>query len=420
MQTRRFLVLTPLVLLGCSVQNNWFLPPFERDGTAGDSEATSTTVTTGESSSTVHTATDPSTCGDGIVDGSEVCDEADENTQAMYAQEKTCLQDCLAYTDYCGDGVKNGPEVCDEGENNSDAYSEAKHCNQDCSGYAAHCGDDTCQAQETCPADCMSVCGDGDLQAGEQCDEMGNTADCDADCTKPECGDEFVNPSFMDEQCDDKNMDNSDDCVEGCQNAVCGDGFLQNIVEQCDDKNQVDTDACSNTCVLPRRVFVTAGKFDPEQIQGVVGADGICQAAAMKIPGLGAPGNTWLAWLSDDKSSPSTRVPPANTSFDGYYLLPTGVPVAQGWTGLKSGTLMNPINVTEAGVMAGNPLAAWTNTLVDGTSGGANDCEDWSQATFGTQGGVGSIVVTSEQWTVKAIPVDCTADLRLYCIEVSP
>ena len=408
-ELRTFALSWVLLLLGCP--QGGFNPTTNNDAT---------TSSTQESSTVTPTTSESAVCGDGVLDEGEQCDEGVGNAQTSYTPNKACFQDCSGYAQYCGDGEPNGPEVCDEGEENSDAYSATKHCNQDCSGYAAHCGDETCQAKEACPADCMSVCGDGDLQAGEQCDGMGSTADCDTDCTKPECGDGFVNPSFMNEQCDDKNTDNLDDCVEGCQNAVCGDGFLHSGVEECDDKNQLDTDACSNTCVLPRRVFVTAGKFDPEQIQGVVGADGICQAAAMKIPGLGAPGNTWVAWLSDDKSSPSTRVPPANMSFGGYYLLPTGDPVAQGWTGLTSGTLMNPINVTEAGVMAGNPLAAWTNTQVNGTSGGANDCEDWSQVILDMKGGKGSIVATSEKWTVDTMPADCSAALRLYCIEVSP
>ena len=374
-----------------------------------------------ESSSTVTpTTSEPATCGDGLVDEGEQCDEGVGNAQASYAPNKTCLQDCSGYAQYCGDGEPNGPEVCDEGENNSGAYSATKHCNQDCSGYAAHCGDETCQAQEACPADCMSVCGDGDLQAGEQCDGMGNTADCDADCTKPECGDEFVNPSFMNEQCDDKNMDNSDDCVEGCRDAVCGDGFLHAGVEQCDDNNQVDTDACSNMCVLPRRVFVTAGKFSADQIQGVAGADDICQAAAMAIPGLGTPGNGWLAWLSDDKSSPSTRVAPTNTTFAGYYLLPKdNIPVAQGWAGLTSGTLMNPINVTEGSAAASTPNGAWTNTLPDGTSGGVDDCGGWTNPDETQMSIFGSIKEMSEKWTVST-KSGCNAQFRLYCIEVSP
>ena len=406
-------------VLGCQSDfedcnpKSWLL--CAQEGSSGASEsATSTGVTTGISDEA---------CGNNVLDGEEICDHGAENTANDWTPLKTCKTTCGGYTDHCGDGaVHLGDEDCDEGKANSDAYSEEKRCKQDCSGYAPHCGDFVCQANEdeiSCPGDCTPLCGDGEAQAGEQCDDMGNTADCDEDCTFPECGDGYVNPAFMNEQCDDKHMDNTDECVENCQLAVCGDGFLHAGVEECDDGNQVDTDACSNDCLLPCRIFVTASTFNPPAIQGVEGADDICQAAAMTVPGLGAPGNTWLAWLSDDKSSPSTRIPPANKTFKGYYLLPTGAPVAKGWTGLTSGTLMNAISVTEAGVAAGNPLFAWTNTLPDGTSGSADDCEDWSDALIDTNSGRGSLMATSEQWTVAA-SADCALSLRLYCIEVSP
>ena len=381
------------------------------------------TTSTEESSNTVTpTISEPSTCGDGLLDDGELCDEGEKNSQASYTPNRMCLQGCSGYTQYCGDGEADGPEVCDDGEENSDEYSEKMHCNQECSGHAPYCGDSVCQNNEdpmSCFVDCDTVCGNGELEPGEQCDAMGNTANCDEDCTFPQCGDGFVNTEFMTEQCDDGNRVNTDDCVENCQLAACGDGFLHAGDEECDDGNQVDTDACSNDCLLPCRIFVTASTFNPPAIQGVEGADDICQAAAMTVPGLGAPGNTWLAWLSDDKSSPSTRIPPANKTFKGYYLLPTGAPVAKGWTGLTSGMLMNPINVTEAGGVAGNPPVAWTNTLPDGTSGGPDDCEDWSEAIVDTSSIRGNIMATSEQWTVSTLS-DCASTLHLYCIEASP
>ena len=36
------------------------------------------------------------------------------------------------------------------------------------------------------------------------------------------------------------------------------------------------------------------------------------------------------------------------------------------------------------------------------------------------KGGKGSIVATSEKWTVDTMTADCFSTLRLYCIEVSP
>ena len=195
---------------------------------------------------------------------------------------------------------------------------------------------------------------------------------------------------------------------------------MQTGVEECDDGNDVDTDACSNDCVPPRRVFVTAAKYDAEVIQGVLGADAICTNAAAAVPGLGTPGNTWLAWLSDGTSSPSTRIDAANKSFTGWYLLPTGAPVAKGWSGLTDGMLDNPIQVTEAGMVAGPPTSAWTNTKTDGTSAGANDCGDWKVSDENMTSGSGAITQASAAWTQDKTTLPCATSIRLYCLEVTP
>jgi cysteine-rich repeat protein len=279
------------------------------------------------------------------------------------------------------------------------------------------CGDGTCQSQEslmTCPDDCTSFCGDGKLQAGEVCDEAGNTATCDGDCSKPSCGDGYLNTA-ANEECDDGNPDDTDACRKDCTNASCGDGVVQVGVEDCDDGNQTDDDECSNLCVPARRVFVTSGSYTAGLIKGVAGADTLCKTAGV---GLASPGNTWLAWLSDDISSPSNRVAAPNKSFTGWYLLPTGTPIAKGWSGLTSGTLVNAISLTETGMMPGDPLAAWTNTKPDGTSGGATDCINWTKSDF-TTSGYGDVTAKSAAWTQAEI-ISCANPLHLYCLEVSP
>jgi len=54
---------------------------------------------------------------------------------------------------FCGDGIVEGDEVCDDGEDNGN-YG---FCKIDCSGIGPHCGDSVCDADEdclSCPVDC--------------------------------------------------------------------------------------------------------------------------------------------------------------------------------------------------------------------------------------------------------------------------
>jgi cysteine-rich repeat protein len=414
-----------LLLAGCPQGS---FNPVTDDYQSGSGEPTLSSSISGEptsSSSSTSTASpttsEPPSCGDGLIDGSEVCDNGPGNTANVWEQTPTCKDDCSGLTQYCGDGLANGPELCDDGAANSDLYTGTAHCNASCTAQVPYCGDGVCQAEESlaqCPGDCAPACGDGEIEAGEQCDGGGDTQACDGDCTFAACGDSYVNRA-ANEACDDGNQVETDACLNNCTEASCGDGVVQTGVEACDDGNDVDTDACSNACVPPRRVFVTTGKYNGGDIQGVLGADTICKNAAAAVPGLGAPGNTWLAWLSDGMSSPSTRIDVANKSFTGWYLLPTGVPVAKGWSGLTDGMLDNPIQVTEAGMVAGNPLVAWTNTKTDGTSAGPNDCGDWNSANPDIDSGYGDITQTSAAWT-QAATLTCAAALRLYCLEITP
>lgn len=122
----------------------------------------------------------------------------------------------------CGDGVVEGTESCDDGNNLGG------------DGCSASC---TIQAGYQCtgsPSVCvpLAVCGDGIVQAGEQCDDGNNvTGDgCDAACNVQAgyqctgtpsvctslavCGDGIVQ---IGEQCDDGNLANGDGCSATCK-----------------------------------------------------------------------------------------------------------------------------------------------------------------------------------------------------------
>jgi fibro-slime domain-containing protein len=103
-------------------------------------------------------------------------------------------------TAHCGDGIVNGTEVCDDGVNDG-RYGG---CNPGCDGLGPYCGD-------------------GAVAAGiEDCDDGRNTSTygqsgCGPGCkTVPRCGDGRVDGLYG-ETCDDGNTDSGDGCSSTCQ-----------------------------------------------------------------------------------------------------------------------------------------------------------------------------------------------------------
>ena len=135
-------------------------------------------------------ACQPSTCGDGVVQEGEQCD--DGNALDADAVPSTCAPA------RCGDGVVwDGQEACDDGNAN---------------------------AQDACTALCtLARCGDGIQRRDLQ----------------PE------DPNF--EECDDANAEVGDGCSDTCLIERCGNGRVDHG-EACDDGNQANTDACTNGC----------------------------------------------------------------------------------------------------------------------------------------------------------------------------
>lgn len=200
-------------------------PDSETD-TDGGSETESPTETTADPSDTDSTDTDPTdtdptdtdptsdtdepppSCGDGVVDDGEECDDGNE------VDDDACTNTCSLPV--CGDGVTNGDEECDDGnDDDSDA----------------------------CLTSCVAAtCGDGQIQADvEACDDMGESAECNSDCSLAACGDAILNLSAG-EECDDGNEENTDECVAECLLATCGDGYVHEGVEFCDGGS------CSDQC----------------------------------------------------------------------------------------------------------------------------------------------------------------------------
>ncbi|MHC5112045.1 MAG: DUF4215 domain-containing protein, partial [Planctomycetota bacterium] len=113
-----------------------------------------------------------STCGDGILDFGEECDDGNND------DGDGCQGNCK--NPICGDGILDEGEECDDG-NNDDG--------------------DGCQGNCKNP-----FCGDGIVDEGEECDD-GNNDDgdgCQGNCKNPICGDGILDEG---EECDDGNND---------------------------------------------------------------------------------------------------------------------------------------------------------------------------------------------------------------------
>ncbi|MFT4703726.1 MAG: cysteine-rich repeat protein [Bradymonadia bacterium] len=183
-------------------------------------------------------------CGDGIVAGSERCDDA--NT----ADEDECPSDCRGEAT-CGDGVVDPGEGCDDAnELDGDGCSSCEPdplCGDGVIDRLEDCDDGNSVDNDGCTACAIDdSCGDAQRDDGEECDD-GNTALGDGceNCQRAHfCGDGQLDDG---EQCDDGN-DSEDDACVGCRAiSFCGDGVVGEG-EACDDHNIVDGDGCSADC----------------------------------------------------------------------------------------------------------------------------------------------------------------------------
>ncbi len=170
-----------------------------------------------------------SVCGDGSVDGSEQCDDGEDNSNS---EPGACRTNCQLPR--CGDGVQDSAEECDAGEGNG---TPASPCRPDCT---------------------VADCGNGALDPGEDCDDGNGNSDtqpnaCRLDCTSSRCGDGVIDSG---EVCDDRdeNGSASSGCLEDCSIGACGDG-VSSSGEECDDgedNSDTEPNACRSTCRAAR------------------------------------------------------------------------------------------------------------------------------------------------------------------------
>lgn len=222
-------------------------------------------------------------CGDEIVNGEEECDFNDQISNTNCSSECT-----IVVEDYCGDNIINNDEICDDGDDNGlvcdPLYGEeCNYCSIDCKEITVkgpNCGDSEINGVETC---------DDGLNNGNICNPLyGETCSyCNDICETKElvgafCGDNILQDE---EECDgDLGLEANQSCSETCtiiNIEHCGDTIVNNN-EECDlgqDNNGLACTAdygetctyCSDTCT---NITVTGPSCGDEIVNGDEECDG--------------------------------------------------------------------------------------------------------------------------------------------------
>lgn len=240
-------------------------------------------------------------CGNGMLEGSEECDDGNRTAN------DGCASDC---TLECGDGTVTGAELCDTaiaaGDpgacpadcDDGDACTTDSLTGADCSAECVHGditvptdGDGCCPpgADSSTDADCGVVCGNGVLEVGETCDTAiaaGDPGACPTDCddgiactadalTGAECtaaceNVEITAPMSGDGCCPmGATIGTDSDCT-----ATCGDGVVTSP-ETCDTAITTGTGRCPTMASCNDGMACTA--------DSLIGG-GTCMAACRNTP----------------------------------------------------------------------------------------------------------------------------------------
>ena len=190
--------------------------------TGGDTEVTTSGVSATDTDSGT-TVEPPAVCGNSIVEGTEECDDGNQEPG------DGCEADCTTSPPVCGNSVVEEGEICDDGN-----VVDGDECSADCTMVTVD-----------------AVCGNGTVEGAELCDDN-NQVDgdgCESDCTisPPVCGNMKVEGA---EDCDDGNKVNGgpgDFCKNDCTLFVPASCSAPAMYTNCDDNlNLADKDDKKN------------------------------------------------------------------------------------------------------------------------------------------------------------------------------
>lgn len=178
----------------------------------------------------------------------------------------------------------------------------------------------------------------------------------------------------------------------------------------CNALGYADTETCQRGVGQAKSVFVTR-TFWGGDLGGIAGADAACQKEASDAQLEGR----FLAWMSDDTVSPSTRF----SKIGAYHTTDSsrGL-IASSYTELITSGPRLPIIYSADGRLSVDGQV-WTGTQPNGTRGLSTNCRNWTSSESGQTGTPGRIRfgTTWQYWTESPFNVGCQFVARVYCFQ---
>jgi cysteine-rich repeat protein len=218
-------------------------------GSGGDDTGTVTGAgtTSVDPSGVVGGRTSPvSTCGDGIVDQKEDCDDG-QNGDDEDGCTDICTFTCSNDADCSTNDMCAGEGSCDLTTHTCQPgipLADGEKCGLGMACIKGICTNINCESSEDCISDCdplascnpaTGVCEPGSPIADDTLCDNGDGYCKGSVCVSNTCGDGIAEPN---EECDlgDENGTADSGCTERCTLFVCGNGVREGN-EQCDDAN---------------------------------------------------------------------------------------------------------------------------------------------------------------------------------------
>jgi len=297
----------------------------------------------------------------------------------------------------CGDGVQDEGEECDDGNVNAD------------DGCSASCMNEV-------------LCGNEMVDPGEQCDDGGNNGPnkaCLANCVANVCGDGDVGPE---EECDlGPDNNNLGSCSGTCMKSFCGDGFI-NLNEMCDDgeSNGKALGGCSEDCsaiiskeMLTIKVLPAPVPANFNNNVGIAGGDKLCQvkvgATFKMMASDGAMGLRVASTGPNDGLGQKDWVLAPHRAYanaDGKLIFITGKERLLGVRKQQPVPLVNPI---------GAQGAVWTG-LTKTWQSSEDNCGQWSGADPNVKGATGNPAAQNDAF-IGGDAKACSSPLPIYCVQ---